>query len=78
MAKKAQVSFEDALARLDEIVRLLEGGKLTLDETVSLYEEGMKLSDFCKGKLTIARNKVMILTQENNNMKEVEFNDADE
>jgi exodeoxyribonuclease VII small subunit len=78
MTKKAQVSFEESLARLEEIVRKMEGGKLTLDETTVLFDEGVKLTALCKGKLAIARNKVMMLTQENNNMKEVEFNDADE
>jgi exodeoxyribonuclease VII small subunit len=78
MAKKAQISFEDALSRLEEIVKRMEGGKLTLDETAALYEEGIKLAAYCKSRLTIARNKVMMLTQDNNSMKEVEFNDADE
>lgn len=78
MAKKAQVPFEEALERLDEIVRRMESGKLTLDETVALYEEGVKLADACKSKLNLTRNKVMMLTEENNNMKEVEFNEVDE
>lgn len=78
MTKKAQVSFEDALARLEEIVKRMESGKLTLDETTALYEEGIRLAACCKSKLTIARNKVMMLTEEKNTMKEVEFNDADE
>jgi len=78
MAKKAQVSFEEALARLEEIVRKLESGKLTLDETSALYEEGVKLTAQCKGRLNIARNKVTILTGQENDLKEVDFDDADE
>lgn len=78
MAKKAQTSFEDALTRLEDIVRQMEGGKLTLDETAVLFEEGVRLSALCKGKLNIARNKVMMLAEDKNELKEVEFNDADE
>lgn len=78
MVKKAQVSFEESLARLEEIVRLMEGGKLTLDETTALFEEGVKLAAGLKDRLSIARNKVMLLTEDKNGMKEVEFNDADE
>jgi exodeoxyribonuclease VII small subunit len=78
MAKKAQATFEEALARLEEIVKLMEGGKLTLDETTALFEEGVKLTALLKGRLNIARNKVMLLTEDQNGLKEVEFNDADE
>lgn len=78
MAKKAQVPFEEALARLEEIVKRLEGGKLTLDETTALYEEGVKLAALCKGRLSTARNKVTMLSGEENDIKEVDFDDADE
>jgi exodeoxyribonuclease VII small subunit len=78
MAKKAQVPFEEALTRLEEIVRRLESGKLTLDETTALYEEGVKLAAQCKGRLNIARNKVTMLAGEENDLKEVDFDDADE
>lgn len=78
MAKKAQQPFEESLARLEEIVRRLEGGKLNLDETSALYEEGVKLAALCKGRLNIARNKVTMLTGKENDMKEVDFDDADE
>ena len=42
--KKAQVSFEEALERLEDIVQQMEDGKLTLDETSKLYEEGVRLA----------------------------------
>ncbi len=78
MAKKAGATFEEAMARLEEIVRLMESGKLTLDETTALFEEGVKLTALLKGRLNIARNKVMLLTEDKDGMKEVQFNDADE
>jgi exodeoxyribonuclease VII small subunit len=42
------LTFEQAMARLEEIVRLLESGELSLDETVRLYEEGQRLRQFCE------------------------------
>lgn len=78
MAKKAQAPFEESLSRLEDIVKLMESGKLTLDETMVLYEEGVKLAAVCKTRLSLARNKVMMLVEENLNVKEVEFHEADE
>jgi exodeoxyribonuclease VII small subunit len=56
----------------------MEEGKLTLDETMALYEEGVRLAASCKSRLNLARNKVMMLVEENDEVKEVEFNGADE
>jgi exodeoxyribonuclease VII small subunit len=78
MAKKAQGSFEDALSRLEEIVHIMEDGKMTLDETSKLYEEGMRLAAFCKDKLNTMRSKVTMLTDEDGTIKEVNFNDTDD
>ena len=78
MPKKTQATFEEALERLEEIVRKMEGGKLTLDDTTALYEEGIKLSTLCKSKLDISRKKVMLLVDDNNTMKEVAFDETDE
>jgi exodeoxyribonuclease VII small subunit len=78
MVKKAQISFEEALSRLEEIVQLMEDGKLSLDETAKLYEEGVKLAALCKGRLSLMRNKATMLQEEDGSMKEVAFDDADE
>jgi len=51
-------SFEEALKRLEEIVQKLEGGDLSLDESLSLFEEGISLSRFCTKKLAQAEKKV--------------------
>lgn len=45
------MQFEQAMDRLEEIVRTMESGTGTLDEVLVLYEEGMKLSAFCTQKL---------------------------
>ncbi len=78
MARKTQATFEDSLIRLEEIVKRMESGKLTLDESMALYEEGVKLSALCKSRLNLARNKVMMLVEEKEGLKEVDFDDSDE
>ena len=54
MAKKE--SFEQAMARLEEIVAALESGEATLDESMKLLEEGTRLSAQCADKLEKARH----------------------
>jgi exodeoxyribonuclease VII small subunit len=55
--------FEKNLARLDAIVRELEDTELPLDKALVLYEEGMKLSDFCHKQLEEAEGRVEIMTK---------------
>lgn len=57
----AEIKFEDALKKLEKIVEDLEGGSLSLDESLAKYEEGIKLSKECSKKLEVARKKVEIL-----------------
>lgn len=55
------LSFEAALARLEETVRLLESGNVPLDDSLSLFEEGIALVKLCNGKLDAAEQKVVKL-----------------
>lgn len=55
-------SFEEALARLDEIVERLEGGVGTLEESLAGYEEGVGLLRRCHGMLEVAEQKIELLT----------------
>ena len=55
------LSFEQALARLEETVRRLESGNAPLDESLSLFEEGIALVKLCNGKLDAAEQKVVKL-----------------
>ena len=54
----AQLSFEDALAQLETIVRSLESGQSSLDEAISAYERGAQLKAHCEGKLREAQMTV--------------------
>jgi exodeoxyribonuclease VII small subunit len=55
--------FESALKSLEDIVVQLEGGDLTLDRALELFEEGVKVSRFCSSKLDEAERKVEVLTK---------------
>ena len=62
MAKKSQ-TFESSMERLDEIVRLLENGDVSLEESIKLFEEGTRLSSECGKLLDEAELKVTKLMQ---------------
>lgn len=63
MAKK--MSFEEALDRLNAIVERLEKGDVPLEESIGLYEEGMKLGALCKGIVRDAERRMKQLADEN-------------
>ena len=54
-------SFEEQLTALEKVVERLERGELSLDESVRLFEEGMKLSEACKVQLESAEGKIQVL-----------------
>ena len=62
----AEKKFEDAMERLEMIVESLEGGELSLEDAIKVFEEGMKLIKFCSDKLEEAEKKVTMLVQKNN------------
>ena len=57
----AAMSFEDALAELERIVRGLEGGQQKLEEAISAYERGAKLRQHCEAKLAEAEQRVQAI-----------------
>lgn len=61
MSNNENVSFEEAVARLEQIVRSMEDGKLSLDDSLKAFEEGIALVRFCNGKLDTAEQRVRIL-----------------
>lgn len=57
-----KMTFEQAMAELDRVVRDLESGDVPLEESIALYERGAKLKDRCAAKLREAEEKVRVLT----------------
>lgn len=60
---KDNMSFEEAMSLLDEAVRMLESGSLSLDESIKKYEEAIKYVAVCNSALEKAEQKVKILTE---------------
>lgn len=59
---KNNLSFEEALKRLEEITAALEAGNKPLEESIKLYEEGAELASFCDKALKTAEQKISVLT----------------
>lgn len=59
--KTEDVSFETAMTRLEEIVIKLEEGKVSLDDSLKLYEEGISLVRLCSNRLDEAEQKIKII-----------------
>ena len=62
MATKKKMDFEGSMARLEEIVSLLERGDAPLEQAMTLFEEGAKLLRECPKQLDQAEQKVTLLT----------------
>ncbi|MEP2235320.1 MAG: exodeoxyribonuclease VII small subunit [Alteripontixanthobacter sp.] len=54
----SQLTFEDALKALEELVRRLESGDVPLDESIDLYERGEKLRKHCQKRLDAAQMRI--------------------
>ena len=73
------MKFEEGIKRLEEIVEKLEKGDLLLEDSLKLFEEGIKLTRLLNQKLNETEKKVeMLIKDENGNIKEVPFNDKKE
>ena len=67
-------TFEQSIAELEEIVEQLENGDVTLDESLGLFEKGIKLSKSCQKMLDTAEKKVSILmTNDDGEMVKEDF-----
>lgn len=62
MAAKKKLSFEQSMARLEEIVSLMEKGDAPLEQAMALFEEGSRLLRECTRQLDEAEQKVTLLT----------------
>ena len=64
------LSYEQAVARLKEVVEKLEQGSLDLEESLRLFEEGIVLSRTCDEKLRVVEARVQVLVEKSNSPKE--------
>lgn len=69
---KKDKTFEESVARLEEIVRALDNGDLALDEALKLFEEGVRLAGDCSKQLTDAQGKLEQLTKKADGKMEAE------
>ena len=58
----ADMTFEQAMTRLEQIVATLESGRCTLDDSLKLFEEGTKLTAYCAQQIKTAEQKILKLT----------------
>ena len=61
-------SFESCLEELEKVVKELEGGDLSLERSLELFERGMSLSDTCRGQLEAAETRVETLIRKDGKM----------
>jgi len=63
MTEPSIKDFEAAIAELESIVKRLEDGDLTLEQSLGLYERGVQLSRFCHGRLEEAERRIELLNE---------------
>ena len=74
----AKSSFEGSLKRLEEIVTTLERGEVSLEESITMYEEGLALSRTCLEKLAQADIKIRTMTKDMDGSFQFLDNEGDE
>lgn len=74
MPKSKEPKFEEHLKRLEQIVEQLESKEAPLEESLALFEEGVRLARGCQEKLEQAKKKVEVLIKETGELKPFEEN----
>jgi exodeoxyribonuclease VII small subunit len=67
--------FEECLQRLEVVVREMERGELSLEDSLKLFEEGVVLSNSCQKELEEADSRVVFLLKQNGNMRAEAFSE---
>ena len=70
MESKKEVSFEDKIRELEDIVKELESGEVNLDEAIDKYTKAMKLAKECSDRLNKATEKVNKILKENGELED--------
>ncbi len=69
------LSFEQAIMQLEQVIKQLESGDLSLNDSIEGFKKGVELSNICNKKLEEAQKTITLLTQDNEgNVTEEEFN----
>lgn len=75
--KKAALDFEQSLSELQALVERLESGELPLEESLSAFEQGIRLTRDCQSALTQVEQKVQILLERDGELEEAPFEAGD-
>ena len=78
MAAKKSYPFEASLDKLEKLVEKMEDGDLTLEESLKIFEEGVKLTRECQQALADAEQKVKLLIEERGEITSTDFEAYDE
>ena len=71
--KKKTLKFEDALKRLETLVEEMESGKMSLEQTLSAFEECRELGKFCRDTLNEVQKRIEVLMKTENGIEPVPF-----
>jgi exodeoxyribonuclease VII small subunit len=71
----AKEKFEEALGRLEELVKKMEAGDMTLEQSLKAFEEGTRLARFCAKKLDEAERRVDLLLRQGDELVTAPFKD---
>jgi exodeoxyribonuclease VII small subunit len=72
---KVELSFEQALANLEEIIQRMESGEAPLDSLITNYQNGIRMLKFCRKKIESAEMKIKKVQEKNGELIEETFDD---
>ena len=75
LEKDSDLSFEDALSRLEEIIHRMESGDSPLESLVKNYQSGVKLLKICRSKIELAEMKIKEVTDQDGQLTTKDFSD---
>lgn len=73
MTEKENLSFEEAMTKLEVVVEKLEQGDVPLEEAIAMFQEGMSLSKLCHEKLTTVEKQMDRILHENGEVEQTTF-----
>lgn len=71
--QELELTYEEAIKRLEDVVRRLEEGDVPLEDAIALYQEGVHLARLCGNKLDAVEAQITLLLEENGETKEKPF-----